>query len=114
MPNEMSTISVSARGCGGRLARAGLKCEFTFLVSPRTWRSGYWPARKARRAVERSRKDPMRNLAPVIQERILALPATSSLAAGVNERLLRGMAQRWDWREQMRMWEELEGALRKR
>ena len=56
----------------------------------------------------------LRNLAPVIQERILALPATSSLAEGVNERLLRGMAQRWDWREQMRMWEELEGDLRKR
>jgi hypothetical protein len=48
----------------------------------------------------------------VIQERILGLPAVSSPAAeGVNERLLRGVAQRCDWREQMRMWEELEGGL---
>jgi hypothetical protein len=54
----------------------------------------------------------LRNLAPVIQERILALPAVSSPAEVVNERLLRGMAQRWDWREQMRLWEKLEGDLR--
>ena len=54
----------------------------------------------------------LRKLAPVIQERILGLPAVSSPAAeGVNERLLRGVAQRCDWREQMRMWEELEGGL---
>jgi len=55
----------------------------------------------------------LRKLAPVIQERILALPAGSSPAEVLNERLLRGMAQQWDWREQMRMWEELAGDLRK-
>jgi len=55
----------------------------------------------------------LRSLAPVIQERILALPAVSSPAEVVNERLLRGLAQHWDWREQMRMWEKLEGQLRK-
>jgi len=55
----------------------------------------------------------LRKLAPVIQERILALPAGSSPAELLNERLLRGMAQQWDWREQMRMWEELAGDLRK-
>ena len=50
----------------------------------------------------------LRHLAPVIQERILALPAVSSpTEEGMNERLLRGVAQRYDWREQMRMWEEL-------
>jgi len=32
----------------------------------------------------------------------------NSSAEAVNERLLRAMAQRWDWREQLRMWEELE------
>jgi len=50
----------------------------------------------------------LRSLAPEIQERILALPAVTSSAEAVNERLLRAMAQRWDWREQLRMWEELE------
>jgi len=55
----------------------------------------------------------LRTLAPAIQERILALPAASSPTAVVNERLLRGVAQQWDWREQMRMWEELDGQLRK-
>jgi hypothetical protein len=56
----------------------------------------------------------LRHLAPVIQERILGLPAVSSAAEeGVNERQLRGMAQRCDWREQMRMWEELESGQRK-
>ena len=55
----------------------------------------------------------LRHLAPVIQERILALPAVWSAAEeGVNERQLRGMAQRCDWREQMQMWEELESGLR--
>src|ERR1035437_6989875 len=50
----------------------------------------------------------LRHLAPVIQERILALPAVSSpTEEGMNERLLRGVAQRYDWREQMRVWEEL-------
>jgi DNA invertase Pin-like site-specific DNA recombinase len=51
----------------------------------------------------------LRMLAPAIQERILALPAVSLDTDAWNERLLRGMAQRWDWREQLRMWEELEG-----
>jgi hypothetical protein len=55
----------------------------------------------------------LRNLAPVIQERILELPAVSAAADSVNEHTLRGVAQRWDWREQMRMWEQLEGALGK-
>jgi hypothetical protein len=55
----------------------------------------------------------LRNLAPAIQERILALPAVSSPADVLNERLLRGVAQRWDWREQMRMWEKLGGGLTK-
>jgi hypothetical protein len=56
----------------------------------------------------------LRHLAPAIQERILALPAVSSAAEeGVNERQLRGVAQRCDWREQLRMWEELEGGKRK-
>jgi len=42
------------------------------------------------------------------------LPAVWSAAEErVNERQLRGMAQRCDWREQMRMWEELESDLRK-
>jgi site-specific DNA recombinase len=50
----------------------------------------------------------LRHLAPAIQERILALPAVSSpTEEGMNERVLRGVAQRYDWREQMRMWEEL-------
>jgi len=31
----------------------------------------------------------------------------------MNERLLRGVAQHWGWREQKRMWEELEGGLGK-
>ena len=53
----------------------------------------------------------LRHLAPAIQERILAWPEVSWHGEGVNERLLRGMAQRWDWREQMRMWEKLESAL---
>ena len=53
----------------------------------------------------------LRYLSPAIQERILKLPAVSSAAEeGVNERQLRGVAQRCDWREQLRMWEELEGA----
>ena len=55
----------------------------------------------------------LRNLAPVIQERILELPAVSAAADSVNEHTLREVAQRWDWREQMRMWEQLEGALGK-
>jgi site-specific DNA recombinase len=55
----------------------------------------------------------LRNLAPVIQERILGLPAVSATADVVNEHVLRGVAQRWDWREQMRMWKQLEGALGK-
>jgi hypothetical protein len=55
----------------------------------------------------------LRRLAPAIQERILALAAVSSPAEVVNERLLRVLAQCWDWREQMRMWEQLEGDLRK-
>jgi DNA invertase Pin-like site-specific DNA recombinase len=55
----------------------------------------------------------LRRLAPAIQERILALAAVSSPAEVVNERLLRGLAQCWDWREQMRMWEQLEGDLRR-
>ncbi|MGA3043634.1 MAG: recombinase family protein, partial [Bryobacteraceae bacterium] len=50
----------------------------------------------------------LRNLAPVIQERILELPAVSAAADAVNEHALREVAQRWDWREQMRMWEKLE------
>jgi hypothetical protein len=50
----------------------------------------------------------LRSLAPVIQERILALPGVSSPTEDMlNERLLRGVAQRYDWREQMRMWGEL-------
>jgi hypothetical protein len=50
----------------------------------------------------------LRSLAPVIQERILALPGVSSpIEDMLNERLLRGVAQRYDWREQMRMWGEL-------
>jgi hypothetical protein len=56
----------------------------------------------------------LRYLAPAIQERILALPAVWSAAEeGVNERQLRGVAQRCDWRKQLRMWEELEGGKRK-
>jgi hypothetical protein len=31
----------------------------------------------------------------------------------VNEHVLRAVAQRWDWREQMRMWKQLEGTLGK-
>jgi DNA invertase Pin-like site-specific DNA recombinase len=50
----------------------------------------------------------LRNLAPVIQERILSLPAVWSRADVVNEHLLRGVAQCLDWREQIRMWEKLE------
>jgi len=50
----------------------------------------------------------LRMLAPAIQERILALPAVCLDTGAWNERLLRGVAQRWDWREQLRMWEELE------
>jgi Recombinase zinc beta ribbon domain len=46
----------------------------------------------------------LRKLAPVIQERILTLPAVTSPGEAVNERLLRRMAQQWDWREQLRMW----------
>jgi hypothetical protein len=49
----------------------------------------------------------LRNLAPAIQERILGLTAASSPADVINERLVREVAQRWDWREQMRMWEKL-------
>jgi hypothetical protein len=37
----------------------------------------------------------------------------SATADVVNEHVLRGVAQRWDWREQMRMWKQLEGALGK-
>jgi len=48
----------------------------------------------------------LRKLAPAIQERILSLPAMSSRVDAVNERLLREVAQQWDWREQMRMWEQ--------
>ena len=55
----------------------------------------------------------LRNLAPVIQERILGLPAVSATADVLNEHVLRGVAQRWDWREQMRMWKQLEGTLGK-
>ena len=55
----------------------------------------------------------LRNLAPVIQERILGLPAVSATAEVLNEHVLRGVAQRWDWREQMRMWKQLEGTLEK-
>jgi hypothetical protein len=55
----------------------------------------------------------LRNLAPVIQERILGLPAVSATADVVNEHVLRAVAQRWDWREQMRMWKQLEGTLGK-
>jgi hypothetical protein len=55
----------------------------------------------------------LRKLAPVIQERILALPAVSSPVEALNERRLRGVAQQWDWREQVRMWTELESELRK-
>ena len=32
---------MSARGLGRRLANIVMKSEFTFLVSPRTWQSGY-------------------------------------------------------------------------
>jgi hypothetical protein len=53
----------------------------------------------------------LRNLAPAIQERILGLTAASSPAEVINERLLREVAQRWDWREQMRMWQKLECEL---
>jgi len=53
----------------------------------------------------------LRNLAPVIQERILGLPAGSSTTDVLNDRRLRGVAQRWDWREQIRMWEKLGGDL---
>lgn len=38
----------------------------------------------------------LRNLAPVIQERILELPASSARGEGVNERLLREVAQCWE------------------
>jgi hypothetical protein len=55
----------------------------------------------------------LRKLAPVIQERILALPAVSSPVNAMNERQLRGVAQQWDWREQVRMWTELESELGK-
>jgi DNA invertase Pin-like site-specific DNA recombinase len=49
----------------------------------------------------------LRNLAPAIQEHILGLTAASSPDEVINERLLREVAQRWDWREQMRMWQKL-------
>jgi hypothetical protein len=52
----------------------------------------------------------LRNLAPVIQERILGPPAMSATSDAVNEQVSRVVAQRWDWREQMRMWEQMEGA----
>jgi hypothetical protein len=55
----------------------------------------------------------LRNLAPVIQERILGLPAVSATADVLNEHVLRGVAQRLDWREQMRMWKQLEGTSEK-
>jgi len=56
----------------------------------------------------------LRNLAPVIQERILGLPAVSAAADVVNEHVLRGVAQCWDWREQLRMWEQLEASWESR
>jgi hypothetical protein len=51
----------------------------------------------------------LRRLAPAIQERILAPAAIGKPGEAINERLLRSMAQHWDWREQLRMWEDLEG-----
>ena len=39
--SEMSPTSVRARGFGRRLSNVVMKSEFTFLVSPRTWQSGY-------------------------------------------------------------------------
>jgi hypothetical protein len=108
----------SAAAIAGRLPRItrllALAVRFEGLLQDGTVRDYAELARLGR--VSRARITQimsLRNLAPVIQERILALPAVSSPAEGVNERLLRGVAQRWDWREQMRMWEELEGNLRK-
>ena len=55
----------------------------------------------------------LRRLAPLIQKRILAVSDVSAPGAVMNERRLRGVAQHWDWREQMRMWEKLEDNLGK-
>jgi len=49
----------------------------------------------------------LRRLAPALQERILWLPASSSAAGVVTERVVRRLTQCLDWREQIKMFEEL-------
>jgi hypothetical protein len=73
------------------------------------------PARRVRLARVRAvlaDDDSRLRIAPVWSARKARNAVASWPAwAGVNERMLRGMAQRWDWREQMRMWEKLESTL---
>jgi site-specific DNA recombinase len=108
----------SAPAMGGRLPRItrllALAVRFEGLLQDGTARDYAELARLG--GVSRARITQimsLRTLAPAIQERILGLPAGPSPAAVVNERRLRGVAQRWDWREQTRMWERLEGQPRK-
>jgi len=49
----------------------------------------------------------LRQLAPALQERILWLPASSSAAGAVTERVVRRLTQCLDWREQIKMFERL-------
>ena len=59
----------------------------------------------------------LRNLAPVLQERILLLRADPDGAGVVNERTLRQIGSILDWREQLTAFErlspELNGAKRR-
>jgi hypothetical protein len=49
----------------------------------------------------------LRRLAPALQERILWLPASTSAAGVVTERVVRRLTQCLDWREQIKMFERL-------
>jgi hypothetical protein len=49
----------------------------------------------------------LRRLAPAIQERILGFPASSSVAGVVTERTVRRLTQCLDWREQVKIFEQL-------
>jgi DNA invertase Pin-like site-specific DNA recombinase len=49
----------------------------------------------------------LRSLAPAIQEEILLQPSGSRIHGALNERLIRRVMQHLDWREQMRMLEEI-------
>ena len=59
----------------------------------------------------------LRNLAPVLQERILLLTADPEQREAVNERTLRQVGSILDWREQLTAFErlspELNGAKRR-